>query len=106
MNEEYFRSILIGSSDNVISCAELSRRRPSRGYTVKLSKLKKRSHGLVKHQQNRIVWQKSSENKCNSLHMIYILLYYIYILIFGVESVVIKNVADILKSIFFKGCPF
>ena len=66
-NEEYFRSILIGSSDNVISRAEHSRRRSSSGYTAKPSKFMGRSHGLVKTPAEQNCMAKRGENECKSL---------------------------------------
>ena len=44
MNEEYNRSILIGSSENVVERDERSRRQLSIGHTA----IKGRSHALVK----------------------------------------------------------
>ena len=68
MNEEYYRSILIGSSENVIECDEHSQRHLSSHYTA----IKGHSYALVKkHQQNSIVWQRSGENKCNLLQRHY-----------------------------------
>ena len=69
-NEEYIRSILIVSSDNVISRTEPPRRLSNRGYTAKPSKLKARSHGFVKTPAEQNCMAKSGENKCNSLHSV------------------------------------
>ena len=78
MNEEYNRSILIGSSENVVNRDERSRRNLRVVYTA----TKGHSHALVKNTSRTVLYGKKAV-KINATRYIHLHLFYIILVTFG-----------------------